>query len=168
MKNAKVPCVIDADGLNLLSQNDRIHFLNQLSERVILTPHMKEMERLLYDVDMRELKEQRFKYLQEFVEKYPAVCVLKDTRTVVARRGSQMYVNTSGNAAMAKGGAGDVLTGVLLGLLAQKMEPFEAACLGVYLHGTAGDLARDKKGAYGVLARDLVEALAFCGKTEEA
>lgn len=82
--------------------------------------------------------------------------MLKDARTLVAKEHQNTYLNLSGNAAMAKAGSGDVLAGVIVGILAQQCEPYTSACLGVFLHGLAGDMARDKKGAYSVLASDLV------------
>ena len=81
---------------------------------------------------------------------------MKDARTLVGRDGRSVYVNTSGNQSMAKGGAGDVLGGMITGLLAQKIEPYEAGTLGVFLHGLAGDAAQKKKGSYSVLASCLL------------
>ena len=122
---------------------------------IVLTPHMKEMSRML-QCSVKELIEQRMERLHAFVERYKVVCVLKDARTLVAKEHRNTYLNLSGNAAMAKAGSGDVLAGVIVGILAQQCEPYTSACLGVFLHGLAGDMARDKKGAYSVLASDLV------------
>ncbi len=153
---AKIPCVIDADALNLIAKD--ISVLESVKQDVILTPHMKEMSRLLA-CDMHELHNRRIEILENFVKQYHLVCVLKDARTLVASDTENMFLNLTGNCAMAKGGSGDVLTGIISGILAQKTGAYEAACLGVYLHGMAGDYARDIKGQYSVLAGDIVESI---------
>lgn len=162
LEKAEIPCVIDADALNLLSENTKKDMILHMKGKAVLTPHMKEMQRLLNGVDIEEIKGQRFELLQNFTEKYPVVCVLKDSRTLVMEQGKRPYVNTSGNSAMAKGGSGDVLAGTIAGLISQKMQPYEAACLGVYLHGMAGDRLRDRKGTYGVMASELASELQYC------
>ena len=153
LKRALVPCVVDADGINILSKH--MEWIEETNALIVLTPHMKEMSRML-QCSVRELIEQRMEKLHAFVERYKVVCVLKDARTLVAKEHRNTYLNLSGNAAMAKAGSGDVLAGVIVGILAQQCEPYISACLGVFLHGLAGDVARDKKGAYSVLASDLV------------
>lgn len=153
LKRALVPCVVDADGINILSKH--MEWIEETNALIVLTPHMKEMPRML-QCSVRELIEQRMEKLHAFVERYKVVCVLKDARTLVAKEHRNTYLNLSGNAAMAKAGSGDVLAGVIVGILAQQCEPYTSACLGVFLHGLAGDMARDKKGAYSVLASDLV------------
>lgn len=153
LKRALVPCVVDADGINILSKH--MEWIEETNALIVLTPHMKEMSRML-QCSVRELIEQRMEKLHAFVERYKVVCVLKDARTLVAKEHRNTYLNLSGNAAMAKAGSGDVLAGVIVGILAQQCEPYTSACLGVSLHGLAGDMARDKKGAYSVLASDLV------------
>lgn len=153
LERALVPCVVDADGINILSKH--MEWIEETNALIVLTPHMKEMSRML-QCSVRELIEQRMEKLHAFVERYKVVCVLKDARTLVAKEHRNTYLNLSGNAAMAKAGSGDVLAGVIVGILAQQCEPYTSACLGVFLHGLAGDMARDKKGAYSVLASDLV------------
>ena len=153
LKRALVPCVVDADGINILSKH--MEWIEVTNALIVLTPHMKEMSRML-QCSVKELVEQRMERLHAFVERYKVVCVLKDARTLVAKEHRNTYLNLSGNAAMAKAGSGDVLAGVIVGILAQQCEPYTSACLGVFLHGLAGDMARDKKGAYSVLASDLV------------
>lgn len=153
LKRALVPCVVDADGINILSKH--MEWIEETNTLIVLTPHMKEMSRML-QCSVKELIEQRMEKLHAFVERYKVVCVLKDARTLVAKEHQNTYLNLSGNAAMAKAGSGDVLAGVIVGILAQQCEPYTSACLGVFLHGLAGDMARDKKGAYSVLASDLV------------
>lgn len=153
LKRALVPCVVDADGINILSKH--MEWIEETNALIVLTPHMKEMSRML-QCSVKELIEQRMERLHAFVERYKVVCVLKDARTLVVKEHRNTYLNLSGNAAMAKAGSGDVLAGVIVGILAQQCEPYTSACLGVFLHGLAGDMARDKKGAYSVLASDLV------------
>lgn len=157
MEHAKIPCVVDADALNLLSEH--MEWLAESAADIIVTPHLKEMTRLLH-CEMSELVEERFERLRKFAEAYGCVTVLKDARTLVAEKGRETYLNLSGNAAMAKGGSGDVLTGMIAGVAAQNVEGYQAACLGVYLHGLAGDAAREKKGAYSVLAGDIIDGIA--------
>ena len=156
LKNVSCPCVIDADGLNLLSRN--IELLNQCCAPVILTPHMKEMSRLT-GYSVQELKDNRRELLRKYTEKVHAVCVLKDSRTLVKAPEGRLMINTTGNAAMAKAGSGDVLAGMITGLMAQHMRPDDAAVLGVYLHGLCGDYARKELGSYSVLAGDLLKML---------
>lgn len=155
---ANVPCVADADALNLIAKDLSVLMLGK--QPLILTPHMKEMTRLL-GCTMEELQQSKMELLDTFVKKYDITCVLKDARTLVAKAGQEFYLNLTGNSAMAKGGSGDVLTGMITGILAQKRDAYEAACLGVYLHGTSGDYAARQKGQYSVLAGDLVCA---CGE----
>lgn len=162
LKQAEVPCVIDADGLNLLADSNRLELLKERKSETILTPHMKEMSRLLHGIPVSEIQAERFGILKEFVEKYPVTCVLKDARTLVMKQGESPYLNTTGNQAMSKGGSGDVLTGVITGLLAQQITAFDAAVSGVFLHGMAGDQAKNEKGSYGVLARDLIHEIEYC------
>jgi ADP-dependent NAD(P)H-hydrate dehydratase len=150
------PLVIDADGLNALaSQTD---LLSKLSHPVIVTPHPGEFARLsgasIADVQSdRIARATRMAALSESL-----VVVLKGAGTVVAG-GGRYYTNTTGNPGMATGGTGDVLTGVIAALLAQKLSPFDAAQIGVFIHGLAGDIARDQNGEIGMIAGDLVDAL---------
>lgn len=157
------PCIIDADGLNLLSMNTE---LLEGVPNVILTPHMKEMSRLIKK-EISQIAECRLSVVKEFTERYPVICVLKDSRTVVIKKGSHPFLNLAGNSAMAKAGSGDVLAGVISGLAAQKTDVFDAASSGVYFHACGGDEARKKKGSYSVLAGDLIEGIGQCVKNAE-
>lgn len=153
-----IPVVIDADGLNLLAdyqeyfQEDRII---HLPENFILTPHLKEMSRLIRE-DLDIIKERIADIAYEHTD--GAVIVLKDARTAVSN-GKKLYINQSGNNALAKGGSGDVLSGIIGGLLALGMAPFEAASLGVYLHGLTAEEYVKKKGFSSMLASDILEEL---------
>lgn len=151
----KVPCLIDADGLNLLAENK--NYLNQMAERrFVITPHMKEMSRLT-GTPVEELKADRIQILKDFISRYRITCVLKDSRTLIASEEKGIRMNLTGNSAMAKAGSGDVLAGVISGWMVQGKEAEDAAELGTYIHGLSGDLAKFEKGVYSVMARALIE-----------
>lgn len=151
----KVPCLIDADGLNLLAENK--NYLNQMAERrFVITPHMKEMSRLT-GTPVEELKADRIQILKDFISRYRITCVLKDSRTLIASEEKGIRMNLTGNSAMAKAGSGDVLAGVISGWMVQGKEAEDAAELGTYIHGLSGDLAKFEKGVYSVMARNLIE-----------
>ena len=163
------PCVIDADGLNnisCLSEEDKA-LLNKEGTSYILTPHMKEMSRICGH-SVGELKNARTTLAKEFIEKYNVICVLKDSRTIVAENNRAVYINITGNSAMAKAGSGDVLAGVIAGLLSQGVMPYNAAVTGVFLHGLSGDAARRNCGSYSVLAEDLLKGIGDTLKSMEA
>ena len=144
----KVPCLIDADGLNLLAENK--NYLNQMAERrFVITPHMKEMSRLT-GTPVEELKADRIQILKDFISRYRITCVLKDSRTLIASEEKGIRMNLTGNSAMAKAGSGDVLAGVISGWMVQGKEAEDAAELGTYIHGLSGDLAKFEKGVYSV------------------
>lgn len=154
LKKANVPCVADADALNIVAGD--LQILEELKTPFVFTPHMKEMARLL-QCEIEELQINKIEKLKEFCNTYPITCVLKDARTLVGCKNQDYYLNLTGNSAMAKGGSGDVLTGIIVGILAQTGYGYESACLGVYLHGMSGDCAAKEKGDYSVLASDLVD-----------
>jgi NAD(P)H-hydrate epimerase len=151
------PLVIDADGLNALV--GRTELLNGLKRPIVLTPHPGEFARLsgLPVPSVQSERIERAAALASVAELL--VVVLKGSGSVVTD-GKRYYVNTTGNPGMATGGSGDVLTGVIAALLAQKLPAFEAAQLGVFVHGVAGDIARDQNGETGLVAGDIVDALA--------
>lgn len=161
---ASVPCLVDADGLNLLAQHGE--YMDRIQTDVIITPHMKEMSRLV-SCKVEEIKNHRMDILDAYVNQHSLTCVLKDSRTVVGTADAHPNVNLSGNAAMAKAGSGDVLAGIIAALVAQGVKCYDAAVLGVYLHGKAGDYARAAKGSYSVIARDLIEYLSDAFKELE-
>lgn len=153
LKQAPAPMVIDADALNAIAQNRTL--LALIPEGSILTPHPKEFERLLgtpWADDFDRLKKQK-----AFASQYRNVVVLKGAHTAVALPDGRVYFNATGNPGMAKGGSGDVLTGILLSLLAQGYGSREAALLGVWLHGFAGDLAAGTKGQIAMSASDIID-----------
>jgi NAD(P)H-hydrate epimerase len=154
------PVVIDADGLNLLARTPPFNIPNP--GRVILTPHPGEMHRLLAgrgrDRPFDSTPEARREAAKTLHEAFGCIIVLKGHGTVVTD-GGRLYVNSTGNAGMATAGTGDVLTGLIAALLGQKMAPFDAAVLGVHLHGLAGDLAAAELGQHPLIATDLIDFL---------
>lgn len=157
----EIPTVIDADGLNLLSQ----YGAEFLPENLILTPHPLEASRLLGGVEVEKILADSIHYAGEISQKYNCVTVLKKHNTVVTSPFGEVYINNTGNSAMAKAGSGDVLAGMIASFLAQGMEIFEAATLAVYTHGLAGDLAREDLTAYSVMPTDLVNYIPRAFKT---
>lgn len=166
LKYSKVPTVIDADGINLIAKEEEFSKLREkgdfgtrlnLPAHFILTPHLKEMSRLI-ELPVVEIVDNLLKVATYATKENDYTLVLKDARTLVTSHG-QIYINTSGNNGMATGGSGDVLSGVIGGLLAQGMTTYKGAALGVYLHGLAGDYAMKEKGIYSLMASDIIEAL---------
>ena len=150
------PTVLDADALNLLSEHPA---LMKYTEGKIITPHPAEMSRLT-GIPTDEILKDTKNTAHAFAKKHSLVCVLKDHNTVVSDGSDNIYVNRSGNSGMATGGAGDVLAGIIGALLAQghlELSTFEAATLGVYIHGLAGDRAAKAIGEYSVIAREIAE-----------
>lgn len=152
----KCPLVLDADGLRVLAEHK--DWYERLSGQMILTPHLGEMSALT-GLSVRELKENPAGAACDFAARYHCICVLKGARTVAATETRPFYLNTSGCSAMATAGSGDVLTGILAGFLAEGHSCMEAAALGVFTHGLAGETACRKQGERAVMATDLVEAL---------
>ncbi len=149
------PLVLDADGLNAIALHTSLLAARQAP--TIITPHPGEFSRLT-GCGIDAVKKNKVEYAAEFAKIYNCVVALKTVPTIVTD-GEQYYQNLTGNPGMARGGSGDVLTGVIAALLGQKMQPFQAAVLGVYIHGLAGNLARDAKGEIGMNAEDIVECL---------
>ena len=156
IRESDAPIVIDADGINALSKSNRI--LSSLSPQTVLTPHPGEMARLIGET-VEALERDRIGIAQRFAETHNVTLVLKGVPTVVARGNGEVWINSTGNAGMATGGMGDVLTGLIAGLMAQKVSAFDAAVLGVYLHGLAGDLVADSIGMDGLMAGDVLNSI---------
>lgn len=150
-----IPAVIDADGLNILSGG--LSVLREAKAPLILTPHPGEMGRLA-GISTKEVQGSRESTAADFARKHGVTVVLKGHRTVVTD-GARIYTNETGNPGMATGGAGDVLTGVILGLLCQWLDPFDGAVLGTWVHGAAGDLAARKYTEVSMIATDILECL---------
>ena len=155
IESVEVPTVLDADALNALGANPDF----SASKRpIIITPHPGEFGRLVAKTTA-EVQADRESLAANFARTHQVVVLLKGNGTIVTD-GEKVYVNTTGNPGMATGGAGDVLTGVTAAMLAQGLPAFEAACLATYAHGLAGDIARDQNGEVGMIAGDIVDALA--------
>jgi NAD(P)H-hydrate epimerase len=153
------PMVIDADGLNLLAEMKR--WPKYFKAHAVLTPHPGEMARLgrlIGREDVPKDDKGREAIAAEAAKAFGQVVVLKGERTVVAD-GRKVYVNTTGDSSLSKAGEGDVLCGLVATLLGQNVNPFDAACIGVHLHGRAGELAGEKLGRRSVLARDVIETI---------
>lgn len=148
------PVVLDADALNLIASNKDL--LNRIPERSILTPHPKEFDRIAGESSSMF---ERLKKAQAFALEHKLCVVLKGTYTATCTPGGNVYFNSTGNPGMATAGSGDVLTGIILGLLSQGTEPETAAVSGVFLHGTAGDLASVYRSEESMIAGDITEML---------
>lgn len=145
--------ILDADGLNILAKRDYLLSKSRKCD-LILTPHPKEMSRLL-KTTVEEVQDNREDVSKLFSEKYDLCLVLKGQNTLVSYN-DKHFVNPTGNVGMAKGGSGDVLAGMIAGFSAQGANPLYASCLGVYLHGLAGDIATLEKTVYSLIATDII------------
>lgn len=156
LQMAKVPMVWDADALNLLSENQEL--IKHLPQDTILTPHPKEFERL---AGKSENEYDRLELARTFAAENKIILCLKGAHTAVIFPDGTVHFNGTGNSGMATGGSGDVLTGILTSLIAQKYPPREAALLGVYQHGAAGDRAAALRSKVALIASDIVENLGW-------
>jgi len=164
IKTIALTMVIDADGINALADNVKI--LHNVKKNVILTPHPGEMSRLTGHGSAKDVQKERLNTAAQFVQSIQEklgdekkiVLVLKGDKTIVADYG-KAYVNRTGNPGMATAGAGDVLTGIIVSLIGQGFDVFDASQLGVYIHGLAGDIAAKKKGEVSMIASDIIDCL---------
>jgi hydroxyethylthiazole kinase-like uncharacterized protein yjeF len=152
--NCNVPLVIDADALNILSENK--DWLARLPENTIITPHPKEFDRL---TETHSTHFSRLKHAIEFSKQYKIIVVLKGANTSICHPDGMVWFNSTGNAGMAKGGSGDILTGIIVSLLAQGYLPQDAAKIAVFIHGLAGDMALKNKGYHALTPSDIIEKL---------
>jgi len=150
--------VLDADGLNILATLPQ--WWRKLKGDVILTPHPGEMARLC-GLSIEEIQSDRLGVAQQMAKRWGKIVVLKGAHTVVASPDGQMRISAVANPGLATAGTGDVLAGVITGLLAQGLKPFEAACCGVYLHGAAGEKLTGEMGDAGIIASDLLPVLPY-------
>lgn len=154
----KKPCVIDADALNAISQNPA-SFPVADSSSFVMTPHPKELSRLMSS-SVGEIQRDRISSVRKASTRYGCNVVLKGARTVISKPSGTVYINTTGNSGMATAGSGDVLSGIIGGLMAQGVQPFEATVIGAYLHGTAGDCAAvELQNHTGIIAGDISDAV---------
>ena len=158
IKKCELPMVIDADALNALSMTPGS--LGLLDEKKILTPHPGEMGRLI-NREIREIQSDRLKTSCEFAKKWNCNLVLKGARTIIADPAGTLYINPTGNPALATGGTGDILTGIISGFLAAGLSEGKAMEAGVYLHGLAADYFAEQNGETGLIASDLIDIFPF-------
>lgn len=153
LKSNKAPIVIDADGLNLLSKHKE--WFKLLAKNTIITPHLKELERLIgkWDTD-----EEKINKVVALSLKYQLIIVMKGAPTYIIY-GNKIYKNTTGNAALATAGCGDVLTGIITSFLAQSYAPLDAAIIGVYFHGRTADIGAAKLSSQAFIASDSIANL---------
>ncbi len=156
LESVELPTVVDADGLNALEGQTGL--LKNLTRPVILTPHPKEMSRLMGE-SVEAIQANREGHAACLASSPNLVVALKGEGTIVTD-GRRSYRNKTGNPGMATGGSGDVLGGIIGAMIGQGLDAFEAAVLGVYAHGLAGDIAKDQNGEIGMIAGDIVDSLA--------
>lgn len=158
LKSSKVPVLLDADALNIIAKYPEI--LKKVNCPVILTPHPKEMSRLC-GLSVEEVQANRVKCATDFSREYGVTVVLKGSNTIVFGKGSsRAYINATGNSGLAKGGSGDVLSGIIASFLAQGIHPVTAATTGVYIHGRCADNVADRMSQTGMLPTDVIDELA--------
>lgn len=155
LKNAKSPVIIDADGINCLNMS--ISIFKDIKAPVVLTPHPGEMARLICKTTA-EIQSDRINIAKQFAKDNDVILVLKGANTVVTD-GEKVFVNTTGNPAMAMGGCGDMLSGIIGAFIAQGIEPFKAAIAGVYIHGLCGDVTAKRLSQRGMTVLDMIEQL---------
>ncbi|GAH28438.1 unnamed protein product, partial [marine sediment metagenome] len=152
LEQERLRLIIDADGLNNLTKIK--NWPAKLKTELILTPHPGEMKRLWSGLFREQLPSERKEQAAQLAERTKTIVALKGTGTVVTD-GEKVYVNKTGNPGMATAGSGDVLTGVITALMGQGLSNFDAAVLGVYIHGLAGDIAAEKIGQVSLMATDI-------------
>lgn len=163
LENISVPTVVDADGLNAISKDTS--FLKNLQQDIIITPHPLEMARLSRTT-VADIEENRIEKAEEFARKHNITVLLKGHRTIITN-GEELFLNETGNPGMATAGSGDVLTGIILSLLGQGYSSMDAGRIGAYIHGSAGDLAKEELGERGMIASDIIKKLPYVLKEME-
>lgn len=154
LQESQVPMIVDADGLNLVAPADEGTF----PAHCVITPHPGEMARLL-DSTIDAVEANRLECAREASKRWGCVVVLKGPATVIAAPDGRTTINSSGSPALATGGTGDVLTGLIAACLARLHDPYQAALAGVYVHGVAGEIAGERFGAPGAIAGDVIDAI---------
>nr|MBQ8252727.1 NAD(P)H-hydrate dehydratase [Lachnospiraceae bacterium] len=156
--------ILDADALNLIArEHEPAEVFASLECDIILTPHVLEFSRLS-KLPVEEIKADKVEIARAYAKKHGVILVLKDAQTVIADSGGNVCISPRGNDGMAVAGSGDVLSGVLAGICGQSDDPYTAACLGVYIHGMAGDKAKKKLGAHSMMPTDMIRELKKCMK----
>jgi hydroxyethylthiazole kinase-like uncharacterized protein yjeF len=156
LSSVNKPMVLDADGLNALASSPEL--IKNYPADLIITPHPGELARLI-NLSIADIQKDRLNVIQKFAMEWGKVIVLKGGPTIIAAPNGDLFINSTGNPGLATGGSGDVLTGMIAGLLAQKLSAIDAALVGVYLHGLAGDLAAADLSEMGMIAGDICDYL---------
>ena len=156
VSTCEFPMIIDADGLNHIAKKTDI--LKQKKASIILTPHPGEMARLC-GLSTKEIQADRIGTARQFAAEFKVILILKGAGTVIALPDGKAFISPTGNAGMASGGMGDVLTGMIAGFCAQGLPPEKASLAGVYLHGLCADILAEKIGRFGYLASDLIRTI---------
>lgn len=156
LRKVKKTIVLDADGLNLISKNPEI--LKEKKGALVVTPHPGEMSRLI-GCSIAEVQKNRVGTALKFAKKYKTITLLKGARTVIALPSGEVFINSTGNPGMATAGAGDVLTGMIASIIGQGFEPEKAVVYGAFIHGLAGDFAKEEKGEHGLVASDIISKI---------
>lgn len=165
IREIRVPMVIDADAINSLAGHADI--LKKTKAQAIITPHPGELSRLI-NITSDDINRDRITIARKVSQQYNIIVVLKGANSVIAEPDGNVYINNTGNPGMASGGTGDVLTGIIAGLICQKVSPINAAIAGVHLHGLAGDLASLEKGEAGLIAGDMIKKIPEAWKSVKA
>ncbi|MFC1556413.1 NAD(P)H-hydrate dehydratase [candidate division KSB1 bacterium] len=156
---AEMPVVADADGLYALSKKTGI--LRTRKYTTVVTPHIGEFCRMISKEDIHAVETDKIEPLRKYSRKWQSIVLLKGAPTLIAGKGGEVYINPTGNDGMATAGSGDVLTGIIAGLIGQGQDLMSAGITGAYLHGLSGDLAADELGRPGVIAEDLIDFLPY-------
>lgn len=154
--DADIPIILDADGINIFAGRKEI--IKKAKNEVVITPHPKELARLLQK-STEEVLRDRINLVRNTALELSCIVVLKGPATIIGTKSGELYVSPFANAALAKGGTGDVLSGFIGGLIAQKLDPKIAACVGVYVHGKVGELVSKDKTVFSLLPQDLIAYL---------
>jgi len=156
MTRLELPAIVDADGLNCIAGSTE--HLSEYNAPLVITPHPGELSRLM-ETDLKDILEDRMSYAIEAAAQFNCVTLLKGAPTFIADPDGNVWLNPTGNAGMATGGSGDILSGIIGSLLAQGLNPLDAACCGAYLHGLAGDYAADEFGETAMIPSDMIRTL---------
>jgi NAD(P)H-hydrate epimerase len=148
--------VIDADGLNALAKKPEV--MKNVKAPIVVTPHPGEMARLS-GTTTKDIQNDRVTHARKFAAEFGVIVVLKGARTIIADPHDHIYINTTGNPGMASGGMGDVLTGMITGLISQGISPLQASTLSVFVHGLIGDAIERDRAGIGIMATDIIDRI---------
>lgn len=156
IKNSKIPIVLDGDGINIVADN--ISIIKENKFGLIFTPHPKEMSRLI-KIKVEDINSNKMRFAKEFAQEHRVCIALKGKNTVVCDKKGNIYMNTTGNSGMAKGGSGDILSGMIGSFVSQKLSEVNAAVCGVFLHGLVGDKCQEKFSSISMTPTDMINEL---------